>query len=564
MNRSLDEAYPLSRALIPRKPSLIVREQSQSGASQSAPILASQQENKSKQSKPKKKKFTKKRPQNGQSTILNNVSSNMTTIDKTSNLLSTDSAMKKASVAIQGARSDENHHHIPNSKKRARVDNSDNDGATNRGASSETQSTGNQQQQRQTVALSPSVMSREKLQAMVQHFDERDKGEFAWLIHKHHNKKHQTQYWYEFGPPEKYCSSYAFVPVQYNSLIPSDTKKNQIKKKTTSLVLKKGVQGIHFAIGWQELFGMIVEYGIFHDDPFFDGTELTKLVPGRGRLPELIGFEAAPLDLLGTKNKKISPTMGIVLMNENTKQSRRKATQGIKYTTTPSPQEEGTLLIVGGTTNKNKRKKKAAAADANTSTSNKPDDEGMPTVQIKARSATSHSKKKARSDSSNNHNPKKAVEKESLRGDPTLLEDQEKEPRTKSKSSSTTKSKPAPSGGNLNKLQEQEVEPRTKSKSATSGNLKMVASAHASKQHQQQQDSAESAVDDSTTAEEVDPVGEEGTVKKKNHDDSTTNHTSFQQQPQREEEEEEEPCKYATPPTPPIPYWLEKYGAYDV
>ncbi|CAJ1964026.1 unnamed protein product [Cylindrotheca closterium] len=193
----------------------------------------------------------------------------------------------------------------------------------------------NNGQQRKVTAVSAPIMPRDRLQAMVDDFDEKEKTAFAWKMHCLYNKK--IEYWYVFLPPEKYCSSNAFVPIQYNSLLPPGIKKSQIKRETASLVLKKGTQGIHFAIGWQELYVMLLEYGIFANDPFFDDEP--KLVPARGRVPELIGFQAAALDLSDTDDK--SPTMGSILCETK---RYRKATRGIKNYTSNTPSQQETLI----------------------------------------------------------------------------------------------------------------------------------------------------------------------------------------------------------------------------
>ncbi|CAJ1946451.1 unnamed protein product, partial [Cylindrotheca closterium] len=132
---------------------------------------------------------------------------------------------KPRTLAVIQEAKDRDENHKINSKKRARTEECYENSPSS--SSSDTSNPQQQQQQQQVTHSSTPIMPRDRLRTMVRHFDSKDKSEFAWRIHKHQKKKHQTEYWYDFEPPEKFCSNNAFVPIEYNSQIPSNTKKNQ-------------------------------------------------------------------------------------------------------------------------------------------------------------------------------------------------------------------------------------------------------------------------------------------------------------------------------------------------
>lgn len=66
--------------------------------------------------------------------------------------------------------------------------------------------------------------------------------------------------WIRFTPSGKYCASEGFVPSQY--LLPHEIEvAHRLTKTVANRVLKHGVRGVHYAIGWLELYHLIKAYG---------------------------------------------------------------------------------------------------------------------------------------------------------------------------------------------------------------------------------------------------------------------------------------------------------------
>lgn len=184
-------------------------------------------------------------------------------------------------------------------------------------------------------------LTRDQLNVMAQGLDSHTKIEFAWQIYNLcMETRYQNKFWYRLVPPQKYCSNDAFVATEYSSLIPSGTQKNQVKRKTTSMVLKHGIHGVHYAIGWEGLFSLILKFGVLVDD---DEGEKSAGFVNRKIAPNLIDFRAPPLNLsLDTFN----PAPGSSVLSEAPNaEEKARTTLRISSTDTPaSPLQKATIL----------------------------------------------------------------------------------------------------------------------------------------------------------------------------------------------------------------------------
>jgi hypothetical protein len=99
--------------------------------------------------------------------------------------------------------------------------------------------------------------------------DAKTKQSWTWF-----NRQLKPSGWVKFTPSDKYCVDRGFIPVQYcdvyqQSLSPVnvEAKPNPLKKRFnsrrfTSFVMKNGERGVHYALGYMELYELIKDYGV--------------------------------------------------------------------------------------------------------------------------------------------------------------------------------------------------------------------------------------------------------------------------------------------------------------
>jgi hypothetical protein len=76
------------------------------------------------------------------------------------------------------------------------------------------------------------------------------KEDTAWRWWNDHLKASD---WIRFTPKAKFCELDGFLPVQY--------KMGRDNRKAVAHVLKHGERGVHYAIGWKELYRLVKRYG---------------------------------------------------------------------------------------------------------------------------------------------------------------------------------------------------------------------------------------------------------------------------------------------------------------
>lgn len=120
-----------------------------------------------------------------------------------------------------------------------------------------------------------------------------------WIDHLAANK-HRKVGWLEFNPPSKYCCSHGFIPVQYvtnelqeqqphnGSSSTTSSLTSASRKRITQDILKRGKQGVHYAIGWEGLYDLIRSYGQFRPDNH-------QVRPGVANHEIIVDYKGPPL-----------------------------------------------------------------------------------------------------------------------------------------------------------------------------------------------------------------------------------------------------------------------------
>jgi hypothetical protein len=112
---------------------------------------------------------------------------------------------------------------------------------------------------------------------------EEQKKNYAWEWFNNHLAKGETP-WIRFRPKEIYCANEGFIPYQYRAMLPVEEATNTWNRVIQRQVLKHGYRGIHYAMGWLELFELIASFGIIS----------TESLPGRP--PTLLDYKGPPLN----------------------------------------------------------------------------------------------------------------------------------------------------------------------------------------------------------------------------------------------------------------------------
>lgn len=115
---------------------------------------------------------------------------------------------------------------------------------------------------------------------------DKKKKDYAWKWFADHLSAKSSSPWTRFRPKEKYCESDGFIPFQYRLTSQSKNKNSTSASETIKLVQAIGTRGVHYAIGWVELFDLLLKYG----------TVATR-EPVPGRPPALLNYQGPPLDV---------------------------------------------------------------------------------------------------------------------------------------------------------------------------------------------------------------------------------------------------------------------------
>jgi len=95
---------------------------------------------------------------------------------------------------------------------------------------------------------------------------------FCWW-----NDHLQPAGWILFRPSPRFCEEHGFVPVQYRQ-----------SRRTRQYVMKHGTRGIHYAVGWKELYDLVTFFGTL-------GKDTAGLRPGREGHRIILDFQGPPL-----------------------------------------------------------------------------------------------------------------------------------------------------------------------------------------------------------------------------------------------------------------------------
>jgi hypothetical protein len=100
--------------------------------------------------------------------------------------------------------------------------------------------------------------------------------------------------WIRFTPEEKYCEQHGFIPVQYTTGIWSKENKNK-PRKVMKYVMQHGQRGIHYAIGWLELYRLVKKFASLElCDETYPGTWHELIMDYKG--PPLLGVSTDSLE----------------------------------------------------------------------------------------------------------------------------------------------------------------------------------------------------------------------------------------------------------------------------
>jgi hypothetical protein len=101
--------------------------------------------------------------------------------------------------------------------------------------------------------------------------------------------------WLEFRPAVKYIENSGFIPLQYVQDLIEDTEYDSVsslsaasKKRITNRVLANGTRGVHYAMGWLELYDLVHRFGQTRPDDH-------NLRPGDPHHEIIISYNGPPL-----------------------------------------------------------------------------------------------------------------------------------------------------------------------------------------------------------------------------------------------------------------------------
>jgi hypothetical protein len=174
------------------------------------------------------------------------------------------------------------------------------------------------------------------------------KQNYAWQWWKNQLAKGETP-WIRFRPKEKYCANEGFIPYQYRAMIPVEKPTIRYNRVIQKQVLKHGYRGVHYAMGWLELFDLIATFGII-------STESTSADSLSGRPPALLDTESLskrPPILLDYKGPPLN-----VSANALNDACNNKRNAGVRSTRTNQNKGKGRLeatMLQGSTRAKKKQ-----------------------------------------------------------------------------------------------------------------------------------------------------------------------------------------------------------------
>lgn len=153
-----------------------------------------------------------------------------------------------------------------------------------------------------TVATRTSSSSSSRQQNASRRINGRDLGElktdmaYKWWNDHLRITKNRKVGWIEFRPAAKLIENSGFIPVQYvHDLLQHDSSSGSVSslssastKQVTLHVLKHGKRGIHYAIGWTELYDLVRRFGKTRKDDHY-------LRPGDPHHEIIVDYKGPPL-----------------------------------------------------------------------------------------------------------------------------------------------------------------------------------------------------------------------------------------------------------------------------